>query len=322
MSISVIIIGRNAEALLKANYLNRKIDELSFASEVIFVDSDSTDSTVQLAQSFGWKVVQLSSSGRLSAAAGRNIGTSIATGDWLLFLDCDMVFQVDAPYTLPQLIAGIADDPKSVGLVGDTIDVYLDGVHRRRGRKDMEGKTVNYFGGFVLLKREILLRIGNWNPNVIANEENELYARILKHGYSVIYTNKISNLHYTDNPKRALMLLYVYLPLTKKAQKFYGASGMALRAAMNSGSADIFLSRFNSEAVALFIAVIATIIVALLPVATLFKLGFGLVSLLLVALWTKRTRNLPFLLILPSIVLQLVVGVFRYREKKVITREV
>ena len=64
--------------------------------ELIVVDTGSTDRTVEIAESFGAKVLHFPWNGSFSDA--RNVGLDAATGDWILYLDADEhVVAEDAP---------------------------------------------------------------------------------------------------------------------------------------------------------------------------------------------------------------------------------
>ena len=58
-----------------------------FVDEVIVVDTGSTDDTVEIARSMGATVIELEWRDDFSLA--RNASLDRATGDWILFLDCD-----------------------------------------------------------------------------------------------------------------------------------------------------------------------------------------------------------------------------------------
>src|SRR5918997_4758595 len=64
--------------------------------EIIVVDTGSTDRTVEIAESFGAKVLHHEWTGDFAAA--RNVSIDAATGDWILYLDADEVLVAeDAP---------------------------------------------------------------------------------------------------------------------------------------------------------------------------------------------------------------------------------
>ena len=59
----------------------------SGVDEIIVVDTGSTDRTVEIAESFGAKVIHFPWNGSFSDA--RNVGLDAAQGDWLMYLDAD-----------------------------------------------------------------------------------------------------------------------------------------------------------------------------------------------------------------------------------------
>lgn len=321
MEISVVIIGRNSEHLLRKNYLERPYPELSFAKEIIYVDSDSTDNTQKIVNKLGWKYIGLSSKGRLSAAAGRHIGTIEAKGKYILYMDSDMVLNLLNNQTVEQLIAKHIKE-NTIGISGLTLDVFENGKERMRLKRNKDGDKTDTFGGFVLLNRKKVLEVGNWNPNVIANEENELYSRIIKNKGKVVLSKEMLNKHYTDNPKLSIQLLNLYLPLSSKAKRFYGAPGMGLKSAVKHGSVFQYLYYFNSETILSFIFFVFLILTLLSSLSVWFKVLTIVLLLSFLIYWTLRKRSIFFLLLCPAYFLQLIIGFFKYEEKKVIYKTI
>lgn len=93
MELSVIIIGKNNAATLERclQSVQEAVQHTSYltATEIIYVDSRSSDDSVQLAQQAGCEVVQITD-GFTTAALGRNLGMSVAIYSNYLFLDGDM----------------------------------------------------------------------------------------------------------------------------------------------------------------------------------------------------------------------------------------
>ncbi|GIM46473.1 hypothetical protein DNHGIG_20220 [Collibacillus ludicampi] len=82
-TLSVCIICKNEE-----EYLPSLLEKVQlFANEIIFVDTGSTDTSVEVAKQYGAKVFIWEWSNDFSAA--RNKALQHATGEWVLFLDCD-----------------------------------------------------------------------------------------------------------------------------------------------------------------------------------------------------------------------------------------
>lgn len=80
-TLSVIIITKNEETMI-ANC----IACVSFADEVLVVDSGSTDNTVEIARREGTKVIKVSDG---TFKDWRNAGLAEAMGDWVLYIDAD-----------------------------------------------------------------------------------------------------------------------------------------------------------------------------------------------------------------------------------------
>lgn len=79
--LSVAIITLNEEANLA-----RTLSSVSWAEEIIVVDSGSMDRTVEIARSFGARVIEREWPG---FAAQKNFAIAQCTGDWVLSLDAD-----------------------------------------------------------------------------------------------------------------------------------------------------------------------------------------------------------------------------------------
>ncbi|MGH7203995.1 MAG: glycosyltransferase family 2 protein [Candidatus Levyibacteriota bacterium] len=81
IKISAIILTKNAEDLIADC-----IDSVSFCDEIIVIDDNSSDRTVELAKLLGVTVYQYESE---SFAKKRNLGLKKAKGKWLLYVDVD-----------------------------------------------------------------------------------------------------------------------------------------------------------------------------------------------------------------------------------------
>ncbi len=82
MSLSVILITKNEEANLKDC-----LESVSFANEIIVVDSQSTDKTQEIAQSFGAKLEITSDWPGFGPQKNRAL--NLATQEWVLSIDAD-----------------------------------------------------------------------------------------------------------------------------------------------------------------------------------------------------------------------------------------
>lgn len=83
IKISALAISFNEEQNVK-----RYIESLSFADEIIFIDSQSTDNTVAIAESMGARVIQNKFE---NFSSQRNFGIKQAKNDWVVFFDLDEI---------------------------------------------------------------------------------------------------------------------------------------------------------------------------------------------------------------------------------------
>ncbi len=82
LPLSVIILTHNEEDNIKDC-----IESALFADEILVLNNDSTDKTVEIAQSLGAKVIERALNNDFSAQ--RNFGIKEAKHDWILMLDAD-----------------------------------------------------------------------------------------------------------------------------------------------------------------------------------------------------------------------------------------
>ena len=81
--LSVVVIAKNESEMIKDC-----LSSVSWAKEILVVDSGSTDNTVEIAKKMGARVLNISS-GKMEFSRWRNIGLKEATGKWLFYLDAD-----------------------------------------------------------------------------------------------------------------------------------------------------------------------------------------------------------------------------------------
>jgi len=83
--ISVLILTKNEE-----NNIIDCLESASFADELIVIDDESSDRTVQLIKSYGHPFIRVYSRPlNQNFSEQRNFGLAKATGEWVLFLDAD-----------------------------------------------------------------------------------------------------------------------------------------------------------------------------------------------------------------------------------------
>lgn len=82
MKISAVVLTKNEE-----NNIVDCLESLSFCSEIIIIDDNSTDRTLELSKNFQVKVLKRDLNDDFSAQ--RNFGMENTSGEWVLFIDAD-----------------------------------------------------------------------------------------------------------------------------------------------------------------------------------------------------------------------------------------
>ena len=172
MDLSVVVIARNEARTIGACIESILEQTADFSIEVILVDSASTDRTV----------VCIDPAADLSPSAGRYLGTLQATGDYILFLDGDMILIRD---WVRSALAFLKDG--KVGAVGGRLfRVYPGELLHCDHPDNYPLGEVDRLGGAGLYRRDVLKKAGSFNPFVKGEEERELGFRINRAGFRIL----------------------------------------------------------------------------------------------------------------------------------------
>lgn len=184
--VGVVAIGRN-----EGERLRRCLDALPAGTRlVIYVDSASTDDSVEQARQRGVDVLHLDMSLPFTAARARNAGLRRLHERWpdLRFaqvLDGDCVL---APGWLTTAIAEMATDPGLAAVCGRRREVHREASIYNR-LCDIEWDTpigdAASCGGDALLRMDAISEVGGYDDRLIAGEEPELCARLRARGWRI-----------------------------------------------------------------------------------------------------------------------------------------
>lgn len=192
--VSVVIIGRNeGERLSRCLTSVAAMRHEGFGIETIYVDSASTDDSLQRALACGARALEVRPE-RPSAALGRNAGWRTARGEFILFLDGDTELHPD----FVGLALNAMQDPNIAIVWG----------HRRESRPEASiyNRVLDldwiyppgpseFCGGDTLMRRGVLEAVGGFDAELIAGEEPELCRRIRAHGHSILHLDAPMTLH-------------------------------------------------------------------------------------------------------------------------------
>lgn len=192
--VSIIVIGRNeGDRLARCLKSIHQIHQGSFQTELIYVDSASTDQSVIVANEHGAKVVEINPK-RPCAAVGRNAGLAIAHGDYVLFLDGDTILHPDFLQKALQAIC----QPHVAVVWGHRREMNPNqSIYVKAMDLDWIYKAgvSEFCGGDALMKTYVLRSVGGFNDTLIAGEEPELCRRIRQQGYVILHIDAPMTLH-------------------------------------------------------------------------------------------------------------------------------
>lgn len=204
VTLSVIIITRNEEKNIEKSILSViraifKASKIISSYEIILVDSNSSDRTVEIASGFAITIFQIDEQYK-GPSAGRYIGYKNAKGDYILFLDGDQSIYED--FLLRAIrhmmkkynLAGVQgyfsyDLPKKQGYF--SYDTRARDFKRNiAGTESIQYESVNWFkNGTVIYKKSVLDKVGPFNPWIKGEEERELSFRITQDNFDIQILN-------------------------------------------------------------------------------------------------------------------------------------
>ena len=176
-SISVIIPAYNAGAYLAAA-IESVLEQTRRASEVIVVDDNSTDRTLEIARSYEPQLIchQRPAGSIRGISAARNHGISLAGGEWLAFLDADDLW---TPNKLEWQCAAIAQDTGAKIIFGGVEQFITPELERAASLRlaPLLDTTIVPHAGTMLVRREVFDQIGRFDETLKMSEFIDWYAR-------------------------------------------------------------------------------------------------------------------------------------------------
>ena len=200
--ISVIIPAKNAAITLREclqAVLNQEGWQLGLDYEVIVVDDGSTDETARIAEDSNVTVIRQPNKG---AAAARNAGAKISTGNVLAFTDADCA---PAPNWLNNLTRPF-QNPEVVGVKG-VYRTHQTGLTARFVQLEYEYKyarmqnqaAIDFIDTYsAAYHKEIFVLNGGFDESYIYLEDQELSFRLARKGYRLVFEPLAVVYHYHD----------------------------------------------------------------------------------------------------------------------------
>ncbi|MFH0987973.1 MAG: glycosyltransferase [Parcubacteria group bacterium] len=166
--------------------------------EIIISDGRSTDDTIAICREYTDKIIVYNKSERQTIAGGRNLGASIAHGEILVFMDADVVVMNPNEF----FARALEMFDKNSELLGATalLKVYLDTANREDRFFSWIVNATHYLnnnvfkfgsasGEFQMIRRSAFEKVGGYNDNLVACEDNDMFIRLAKIGKTRLATD-------------------------------------------------------------------------------------------------------------------------------------
>jgi cellulose synthase/poly-beta-1,6-N-acetylglucosamine synthase-like glycosyltransferase len=174
------------QAIRNSNYPREKI-------EIIVVDDGSEDRTVEIAKTFGVRVIKQEHKGKVEAL---NLGASKASNNILVTIDCDVEVQKDfirnivKPFSDPKVgaVSGAARvaKPNSMLTAFQSIEYILNSL-LMDSFSTVFGTSFWFWGAVTSLRKDVLNEVGGFSKRT-ETEDFEIMIRIKRHGYKTVST--------------------------------------------------------------------------------------------------------------------------------------
>jgi GT2 family glycosyltransferase len=211
-SVSIVVLNWNGrghlvaclESLLAMDYPEPKL-------QILLCDNGSTDGSTDFVRERFPTVTVVALDHNFGFAEGNNRAAKLATGEWLGFLNNDMWVE---PSWLKNMLAPLAEQPdlacvasrimnwdgSAIDFVGGGVSFHGHGYQvdhaERTSANDTSRRLLFACGGAMLIRRELFLEIGGFDPGFFAFfEDVDLGWRLNVLGHDVWYTPEATAYH-------------------------------------------------------------------------------------------------------------------------------
>lgn len=228
IDLSVIILSYNTKELLSqcVNSVSPE-NQKGISFETIVVDNASQDGSQEMVEKEFPRVILVRNKENMGFSGGNNVGIKIAKGNFILFLNSDTKVNKDA---LRQAVSFMKQNPEVGALSAKTLLpsgkmdpdchrgfphpwaslTYFLGLEKIFPKSKLFGQYHKAYlgfegnhdidagaGAFMMIKREVVERVGIWDEEYFFyGEDLDYFYRIKKAGYKVYFLAKPLLVHY------------------------------------------------------------------------------------------------------------------------------
>lgn len=187
--ISIIIPTLREEQFLERTLKN--LAQIDMLHEIIITDGGSTDRTLPIAAAYTDKITVWSHPQRQTFGQAKNAGAALATGEYLVFIDADVLIPEPQAF-FEKILASFDANPNllaaTVPLVPwpentSWVDAFFCGLlNWFYIISNNLFRSGNASGEFQMIRHESFRRIGGYHEKLAAGEDNDIFRQLASHG--------------------------------------------------------------------------------------------------------------------------------------------
>lgn len=185
--------------LREAQFLERTLENLKglgIPHQIIITDGGSVDGTLDIARRYTDYITVWSHPHRQTFGQAKNAGAALATGEFLVFIDADVLIPspqaffeemlrvFDANKKLVAMTVPLKPWPENHSWVDAFFCTPLNWFYIISNNLFHSG---NASGEFQMIHRESFRRIGGYHEHLAAGEDNEVFRQLAYHGRTLSY---------------------------------------------------------------------------------------------------------------------------------------
>ena len=200
ITLSIVIIAKNEERNIDRCIKSIYDANISLPFEIIIVDSNSQDRTIEIASTYPVKIYNLGEKTHHSVAMGRYVGSKFSNGKYILFIDGDMELDVNTELLI---VIRYFEQNNKIACISGSLEEYVYDTQYKIIRHKHDIYNVERFekrydmGGFYIFKASILEALGNVDIKLDNNEDLELMYRLYNKGYEFYRCPNLKLIHHT-----------------------------------------------------------------------------------------------------------------------------
>lgn len=211
--IAIIVLNHNNQAII-GRCLDSLIEFNDYDYQIIVVDNQSTDDSVELIKTKPANKVKLFLNSKNGAASGRNLGAKEAKeADYLLFIDSDQgpskqrwldtYLRIMTQYPKIAMLGNGGGFFTEKDLTGPTFEYYSK---EALPKKYSHRTNIDYLvAGGAMIRNEIFQKIAGfdeaYDPHIF--EDADLSRKVLKAGYQIAYCRDLPIYHLAHSTTKA-----------------------------------------------------------------------------------------------------------------------